>query len=371
MPAVAAEESAGDKAGNRLTTVDGPVDVGRGEPLVWQTASAGMTLEPGDAIRTGAAARAEAFIRGATVRLYENSLLRVAAHPAAGTRSGSSADSELGATLQLGLDRGRALFDVLLGRETRSVDVETPKVVVSVRGTRFSVDAMDHAVSVFRGQVAVRGLSSELRDAILVRQGFSAHQLETGKMELLSVPVADPWSSWSQGAHYPAALHEDALRPARERAMEDAAKAARQNAAPRALERAVERNPAVRERIADKLSDRSGKQDQRERERDTVIDRNDKRIDDDLSGTFVDQLLDPGGATGGSLEFTRETSGGPNRIIVTDPTSGFTTTLLEEEVRDIVKDQAPVPGELLNQLGSTNLSAEDFKAALKVYLSTH
>ncbi|MEZ4334433.1 MAG: FecR family protein [Myxococcota bacterium] len=366
LAGLAADEHAGVDAralGDRILALDGPVEIGRGEPPVWATATVGATLRPGDALRTGAAARAEAFIRGATVRLYENSLLRIAASPASGVHPAATGGADLGSTLRLGLDQGRALFDVLLGRDTRAVDVETPKVVVSVRGTRFSVDAVAHAVSVFRGQVAVRGLADDVRNAILVRQGFSTRQLDGGRLELISLPVADPWNDWTRNAQYPAAMQAGALRPARERALEGATRAARENAATRVIERVAERDPAILERLK---SGSDSTQKVAERERDPILDRKDADVGDSLTSDAVAQLT---GST--SLLLDRVTSGGPNLIEVTDSTSGQVISLLESDVQDILNGAAPLPTELETMLGDLNVSPEDFTQAVGLLFGRH
>ena len=355
--AEAAADGGSVRSGDRIMATDGPVEIGRGAPMVWTPAAHGAALLPGDAIRTGPAARVEAFVRGATVRLYENSLLRIAAAPEPGVRPASTGGGDLGSTLRLGLDQGLALFDVLLGRDVKAVDVETPKVVVSVRGTRFSVDAMAHAVAVFRGQVAVRGLEDEVRKAILVRQGFSTRPLEKGGLELISLPMADPWDDWSRSAEHPAALQEGDER-AQDRKLEGATKAARENAAARVLERVSERDPGLVERLKAGSTDTT---DDAERERDPLLDRKDAEIDDTLASEAIARIT---GST--NLIVDRVTEGGPNLIEITDATTGQIITLLDSEVEAIVDGLAPLPTALESMLGDLNVAPEDFTQAINL-----
>ena len=63
--------------GPHVRWFSGTVEVGSGDPPVWSPAHVGDALEPGAAIRTSRGARAEIALGTRTVRLYENSLLRL------------------------------------------------------------------------------------------------------------------------------------------------------------------------------------------------------------------------------------------------------------------------------------------------------
>jgi hypothetical protein len=193
--------------GARLTASTGKVEVGRGEPPVWKTASAGDSLAAGDRVRTGADGRAELMHDGATLRVYPNSVLRL---------------PEAEASRGVGLEKGSSLFDVL-HQEREGFEVRTPEVVVSVKGTRFGVsveDGGDAAVAVFRGLVGVHADAVGAAET-LVHAGFAAHGQE--HFELSWHGADDPWDGWSHGGALPGRVqesrHEAALRDVREVAM--------------------------------------------------------------------------------------------------------------------------------------------------------
>jgi hypothetical protein len=215
----------------QIVSVSGEVELGRGEPAAWEPARAGAALDAGDRVRTGDEGRAELALDGATLRLYPNSLLRLP--PAAG---------EAGVELE----RGTSLFDVL--RRGDRFDVRTPEVVVSVKGTRFSVALEDGAaaVAVFRGLVGVRSLASEQAFETLVREGFTASGRESFALTLHS--GSDPWESWSQGTLERVPQPHEVVPPAKAAALE-AREAARAAALGEAVERAGQRHPHLGEKL--------------------------------------------------------------------------------------------------------------------------
>jgi hypothetical protein len=172
----------------RIASATGAVEIGRGEPPVWQPAREGEDLAPGDAVRTGPGGRAAVEIRGATARLYENSMIRVPLAPGA-----------------VELERGSSLFEVIL-RDLRDVfQVRTGEVVVSVKGTRFGV-ALDSGlavVSVQRGTVGVRSPDTAPELEVLVQEGFAATGGTGRPFELTLISSDDPWDTWEAGAPLP------------------------------------------------------------------------------------------------------------------------------------------------------------------------
>ena len=255
---------------SHVARADGAVEIGTGTPPVWRAATVGDELAPGDAVRTGRDGRAELALAGGTVRLYGNSLLRLPAAAGDGPE-------------RVRLDGGRSLFDVL-HHPTGRFEVETPEVVVSVKGTRFGVDlrAAGAEVAVYRGLVGVRELGATLELETLVREGFAAVGGRDRPFELLLNGAADPWEGFGRGRDLPfvrnraatvgidraagaateslergdAAAEEGIDRSAGEparRAVSEARAAARAAARPAAIERALEMDPALRER-AEKLA---------------------------------------------------------------------------------------------------------------------
>jgi FecR protein len=171
-----------------LVTAYGKVEIGHGTPPVWRVAQSGDALAPGDSVRTSAGARAELQLGdNRIVRVYEQSVLRV----------GTSV-TPTGAVRSVDLDQGQSIFDVMKKTVADEFDVMTPEVVVSVKGTRFLVAAVEGAdyTSVFRGVV---GLAGEGFEAVSVRPGMTgAHG------ELFLTPFADPWTAWETGSSAPA-----------------------------------------------------------------------------------------------------------------------------------------------------------------------
>jgi hypothetical protein len=172
----------------RLSSATGPVEIGRGDPPVWQPAREGEELAPGDVVRTGPGGRAAVELRGATARLYENSMIRIPLAPGA-----------------VELERGGSLFEVMM-RGLRGVfQVQTGEVVVSVKGTRFGV-ALESGlavVSVQRGTVGVRSPESAPELEVLVREGFAATGGPDRPFELTMISREDPWDAWEAGAPLP------------------------------------------------------------------------------------------------------------------------------------------------------------------------
>jgi hypothetical protein len=217
--------------GARLSVSTGTVEIGRGEPPVWKTASAGDELAAGDRVRTGGDGRAELTHHGATLRLYPNSVLRL---------------PQASATRGVELENGSSLFDVLRSNEGDPFEVRTPEVVVSVKGTRFGValDGNEASVSVFRGLVGVQADAAGSPET-LVHAGFAARGLD--HFELSWHGAEDPWEGWNDGGSLPA--------PGRDGHREAALREARRVAALSARELPVEKGRPRGERDRGKGSD--------------------------------------------------------------------------------------------------------------------
>jgi hypothetical protein len=185
--ALATGFAAAASADPSLVSAHGKVEIGHGTPPIWRVAQSGDALAPGDSVRTSAGSRAELQLGdNRIVRVYEQSVLRV----------GTSV-TPTGAVRSVELDQGQSIFDVMKKTVADEFDVRTPEVVVSVKGTRFLVAAVDGAdyTSVFRGEV---GLAGEGFEAVFVRPGMTgAHG------ELFLTPFADPWAAWESGAMAP------------------------------------------------------------------------------------------------------------------------------------------------------------------------
>lgn len=252
LAAVALAVGAGPDATPRLSAIDGPVEIGSGEPPVWRAARAGDSVHPGESVRVGAGGRAELVVGAGRVRLYENSLLRL---PGAGPGAAGPASVDL--------DRGESLFDVDRDASPGGFEVRTPEAVVTVKGTRFAV-ALDEgvaAVSVFRGVVAVREPTHTLEHAVLVRSGFSAILGPELPLELVLDELPDPWDGWPRGERLePAAERAREASPAKiaaERARSAALRAARAEAFGRLARNDPELARRLRAAYAAKLAEQT------------------------------------------------------------------------------------------------------------------
>lgn len=186
--ALTANVSPAAESTGRISSATGPVEIGQGDPPVWQPAREGEELAPGDVVRTGPGGRAAVELRGATARLYENSMIRVPLAPGA-----------------VELERGSSLFEVMM-RGVRGVfQVQTGEVVVSVKGTRFGVALESDlaVVSVQRGTVGVRSPESAPELEVLVHEGFAATGGSDRPFELTMISRDDPWDAWETGAPLP------------------------------------------------------------------------------------------------------------------------------------------------------------------------
>lgn len=215
--------------------VQGSVEIGQGEPPQWRPLAQGESISPDDRIRTGADGRVEITMAAGTLRVHENSMLRL---PPAG------ADAD-----RVDLERGNSLFDILR-RGGRRFEVHTPTVVVSVKGTRFSVDARGDVgeVAVFHGVVGVRAAGSEDTLETLVREGFLATAGGGAPIELDLAPTGDPWASWQDFQREVRDLRQG---PTRGSEVDRARSALHRATTVEVIERAAQRKPEVAERLQD------------------------------------------------------------------------------------------------------------------------
>jgi len=226
--------------------VIGQVEIGRGEPPEWSTLTPGDKVGSEDRVRTGADGRVEISMSAGTVRVHENSMLRLP--PASG-------DAD-----QVELDEGHSLFDVLR-RAGRRFEVHTPTVVVSVKGTRFGVDASGSLgeVAVYRGVVGVREAGIENAMETLVREGFLAAGGPGVPIELDVSPAGDPWAGWQD---FQREGQERREAPARLDEVGRARESLLRSADPEVLRRASERRPEVAERLRAIKAERSARSDE-------------------------------------------------------------------------------------------------------------
>ena len=227
-----------------ISEVAGQVEIGRGNPPAFTKAVAGDRVNPGDTVRTGKQGRVELRLAAGTVRLYENSLLRIPANPAAGH--------------QLEMERGRSIFDIIKASVRDRFEVRTPEVVVSVKGTRFEVNLVGELaeVAVFRGIVGVRAPDAALEFETLVREGFAAIGSADVPFDLDLTPRVDPWDSWAklESSRETAMNMRHSERKLRMR--EAAQSSARRSSAKQLVGIASERNPKLARKIEQMRKDR-------------------------------------------------------------------------------------------------------------------
>ena len=308
----------------------GDVELGRGEPPRWEPASQGVAMAPGDQLRTGRDGRAEVRWMGATIRLYGDSLLRlpVAAHPA------TSVELE-----------GAGLFDVS-PRSRGAFEVQTPDVVVSVKGTRFGVGAMagPAEVWVYRGSVGVRPRNVQLRE-VLVREGFRSVGGALAPAELYLLDHEDPWQDWSRRP-----MPRMAQAPPAARLPGEADPSVRRAVKQRALNLALQRNPRLARRMveirgemraamADKMEDRQAALQEGV---DPILDGTKEEAKLVLKSNFAEQMMQ---------ELVEVTFLSDGTILMNDP-DGTTSWELDADVLiAYLEGSAALPTEFTSTLG--------------------
>jgi hypothetical protein len=329
-----------------IVALSGTVEIASGESPAWRAARVGDPLHAGDRVRTQADGRAEIALRTGTARLYESSLLRLPLE--AGDGSAEVVD----------LEEGSSLFDVPPREPRRDFEVRTPEAVAMVKGTRFGValDRAGAAVSVFRGLVGVRGLSGSALREVMVRPGATGVGGAGTPFELRVLGAGDPWPSWSAGgAGLPQPLQLRGPAP-----IPDAA--TRAGDAVRAL---VEQRlslldagelvapAAAAGATADTEPGAGGSELVHRAKRDVIA-------------SFAETQLagGPGAPATGGFDVQRITSGGPNRVQITDP-SGASVQLTKNDLEQIAGGNFSLYGtSLLSVLGSQGIDPAGFAVQL-------
>lgn len=222
--------------------VSGTVEIGRGEPPMWGPLAVGARVAPEERVRTGGDGRVELTLDAATLRVHENSLLKL---PAAG-----APDSKVD---RVELDSGLSLFDVTR-RPGHQFEVRTPTVVVSVKGTRFSVesDAEAGVVSVARGVVGVHATDAADVVETLVREGFMAMGGGEFAIELDVAPEGDAWADWQD---FDAGAAQRSSNHPRQSEVDRAKTTLRRAVDVDVVKRAAERKPEVADKLRERVDD--------------------------------------------------------------------------------------------------------------------
>jgi len=132
---IATRAGAAQEVAGRLVFAQGQVAVSSGGG--WEQAAIGRDLAPGDAVRTGAGARAAILCADETqIKLGENTLITLKA-VVASARLGSATPAAAGAPNSLyGLQNGEAWLRN--NNEASRFQLETPALTAAVRGTEFA-----------------------------------------------------------------------------------------------------------------------------------------------------------------------------------------------------------------------------------------
>lgn len=337
-----------------VESASGKVELGRGEPPAWRAVAAGAALAPGDAVRTGVDGRAELRMGASSMRLYPNSLLVLPEDP-------NSPAVRLG--------RGSSLFDLPHGAGGR-LDVLAPEVVVSVKGTRFSVDADAGVVAVYRGTVGVRSPAREILAEVLVREGFGAAPGAGESFELFVNSATDPWDGWAGGATLPM-IPEGARTPPG--AASVARNAASEASRSHSLREALRRRPELAARVAALAQERlrsgrgSGEVEKDRLEHDVLG----EAAGDRKLGLAVEELFAEG-LVGNNLNVSFVSgSGGPgsDRVVVDLPTGPL--SLDEGLLEDVLEGTAALPANLDAVLASQGVNSLQFAQLLLALFPGH
>ncbi len=286
--------------------LSGRVEIGRGEPAEWHPARVGDPVGPNERIRTGPDGRVEISMDAGTLRVHENSMLRLPP---------VQADVD-----RVELEVGGSLFDILR-RGGRRFEVQTPTVVVSVKGTRFAVDTTSElgSVAVYRGIVGVREAGAEEAIETLVREGFLASGGSGLPIELDVVPSSDPWERWADFDHEVSDLLETPVRLGDlDRAKASLLRATNADV----LRNAAERRPEIAERLRQHRRKRetTGTRDRRSQGHDAVpsvepVHPNGPGSD---AGHALPAAPDPGLVRDGGGTLGRAPLGGRNDVVPLD-----------------------------------------------------
>lgn len=318
--------AAGSPGLPHVELANGRVEIGTGTPPAWRLARAGELLRPGDWIRVGEGGRAELRLGEAIVRLYERSLLRLPA----------DAFGSTGSARAVRLDEGTSLFEIEKRQPGEGFEVRTREAVVMVKGTRFSVQTGGGSdqVSVFRGLVGVRDLATPIAHEILVRPGFSAVRGLDRAFELSLDQRPDPWAGFERGEKI-APLAKPTKAALSHRAAAAEARLLANAAVRRALTgdlhgRARARGPTIR---AYAREQRGLSPDRRVEARDA---RRERGIRERLAGAVLN--ANTSGSPGvTALRVSVITSGGPNRIELTDSAGSIVDQMTKGQIQSVIQ----------------------------------
>ncbi len=334
-----------------LALVEGTVEIGSGDPPLWRPARAGELLEPGQSIRVGAGGHAEVALERGTVRLYENSLLRL---PAEAFEGESSRAVEL--------EEGSGLFDVEPRRPGDGFEVRTPEAVVMVKGTRFAVDLSEGQafVSVFHGLVGVRGAADTLEHEVLVRPGLTAIGGRAGGFELRLDRGGDPWGRWKQ---------EQRRAPEGGASEAEAARAVRESVRREIAAQLIKENPELRAALESKLAGgEPGQGTALPAHPDPVADSPVEDVVDRVSEGFAEQQLNPSGPAPQlfDVEFVDSSGSGPARVIFYQSDGTPIGALSKSELQNIAQNgqTALYPAPILQNLISNQTDPVGYAGTL-------
>ncbi len=172
-----------------LDRVDGVVEVLPADSNIWQEASAGQVLKPGDRIRTGPSSLATlVFFDGSVTFMWEDTRVTLVQL--------SSRQDGRGRMIILNQWLGRTYSQVQrLPDQASSFQVESPAAMMMVRGTQFVVAVEGDGttnVSVLEGKVDVT--AQQMTVSLLAGQGTVIRpEQPPGPVQLVSIPTSLPW----------------------------------------------------------------------------------------------------------------------------------------------------------------------------------
>jgi len=147
-----------------FTAVKGKVELLRGGEENWGRAEKDMPVYPGDKVKTGSKAEAELILDdGSMLRIEEKTQIEIIDSK---TEEGKGEDGRKNILLNLGAGKILNNFKKLINKESR-VSVATSAAIAGIRGTEFSVEAVENKteVAVFEGEVEVSSPASFEKDA--------------------------------------------------------------------------------------------------------------------------------------------------------------------------------------------------------------
>ena len=219
-----------------------------------------------------------------------------------------------------------------------------------VKGTRFSVSVDDAgaAVSVFRGLVGVRGLAKAATREVLVHEGFTATGARSVPFTLdLMRARTDAWEGWSKQEPRPVPEAEARSRPGGRPDIEFAKDATRMTMAKR-MARHLDREGIGRMRPGGTRGHEG---------RDPIADSHDEHMMEEIQESYAENTL----GAGGNFNVDFITSGGPNAVHITGPSS-LDQTLYKEGLEQVIGqgDFSILGPQLLNILTTQGIDPKVF-----------